>query len=100
MEDRIDAALRNLRTSIEKIRSLQEWHRLKNSEKKPGTPPSFEIYESIDGEIKAEEGFFLNLAESVRAALNDRSDDKSARQKKRLMIIEKQFRQLTAEKPL
>jgi hypothetical protein len=100
MEDRVEAALTDLRRSAEKIKSLFAWRELKAAETKPGTPPSFQIYENIDAEIKTEEGFFLNLANSIRDVIQDRTDERSVRQKRRLAGLENQLRLLGTTKGL
>ena len=69
MEDRINEAMRDLERSLRTISSLLSWRRLQLSEQRPHMPPSFEIYDSTEDEIRAEVWFFFKIALDINDLL-------------------------------
>ena len=98
MEKRIEAALRDLRTSIKKMKELVEWQKLKKQEDKGNkTPPSFRFQDRLEADMKIEEGFFWKSVSDILLVLGERDDSTAKRQRERLLKLENEMRELTTE---
>ncbi len=98
MEKRIEAALRDLRASIKKMKELSEWQKLKKQEEKGRRmPPSFRFQDRLEADIRIEEGFFWKTVFEIQDALEERGDSTAKRQRERLVKIENEMRGLTTK---
>ena len=98
MEKRIEAALRDLRASIKKMKELLEWQKLKKQEEKGRRmSPSFRFQDRVEADIRIEEGFFWKTVFEIQDALGERGDSTAKRQRERLVKLEEEMRELTAK---
>jgi len=98
MKDRIEAGLRELRASIKRMKELLEWQKLKEQEEKGRrTPPSFRFQDRLDQDIKIEEGVFWKTVSDILLVLGQRNDTTAKKQRRRLVKLEKEMRELTTK---
>jgi hypothetical protein len=90
----LEAGLRGLRHTLQQIKDLLAWEQLKKSEKRPGQPPSLQIHDPTETDLRDEYSFFLYTSVQMHSVLNDGSSllSESERQsiKRRLARIEQQ----------
>jgi len=99
MEKQIDEALKDLQGSLKKISSLIEWRSLQLAEQRPHVPPSFQIYDSPEGDIKLETGFFLKTAFDIRSVLNELPVSLREVVNRRLLTLEARLDKLLSTQP-
>jgi len=93
-EPDLKAGLRSLRESIKQIRALLAWEELKQSEAKPGQPPSFAIDDFIDTDLRNEYSFFVSISMQIHNILNS---DSSPSPKTEHQSIERQLSKIEQE---
>ena len=69
----LPSALRRLRESLQQIKTLLAWEQLKQSEARPDQPPSFQMDDPTESDLKDEYSFFLYVSMQIRTILNDSS---------------------------
>ena len=69
-EPDLKAGLRSLRKSLRQIKALLTWEQLKQSEARPGQPPSFTINDFIDTDLRNEYSFFVSISMQIHNILN------------------------------
>ena len=69
----LQARLRTLRESLQQIKSLLAWEKLKKAEARPGQPPAFQVYDPTESELRDEFSFFLARLAEVRGLVDDGS---------------------------
>ncbi len=99
MEKRIDEALKDLQGSLKKISSLIAWRNLQLAQQRPNVPPSFQIYDSTEGEIKLETGFFLKTAFDIRGVFNELPVSLREVVNRRLLTLEARMDKLLSTQP-
>lgn len=67
----LQAGLQSLRESLRQMKSLLAWEQLKESEKKPGQPPAFEVYDPTETDIRNEFSFFLASLATIHDSLDN-----------------------------
>jgi hypothetical protein len=70
-EPDLRAGLRSLRNSLQQIKTLLAWKQLKQSESRPGQPPSFTIDDPTETDLRNEYSFFLFTMVQIHHLLND-----------------------------
>ncbi len=74
MEDiDLEAGLRSLRESLRKIKTLLAWEHLKQSEARPGWPPSFTFNDFLETDLRNEYSFFLSMSVQMHSIFNAKS---------------------------
>jgi len=96
MEKRIEAALRDLKASIKRMKELLEWRKLQKQEERGDVPPSFRLGDDTERDIKIEEGVFWETVFDIQDALGDRDDETAMKWRKQLVGLEEEMRELTA----
>ena len=66
------AGLRSLNESLRRMKDLLAWGQLKQSEARPGQPPSFRIYDPTATDLRNEYSHFLSTSIQIHAILNGR----------------------------
>jgi len=66
----LQAGLRSLQASLRQIRSLLAWEQLRQSERRPGQPPSFQMHDPLEVDLRNEYSFFLSISTEMHALLN------------------------------
>ena len=94
MEKRVEESLNDLGSSLESISSLVAWRDLKVVEQRPGIPPSFQMYDPTETEMKIGIGSFLKASTDIRIATGQLPTSKRAEVQRRLSWLETQFNQL------
>lgn len=98
MKDQIEVGLRELRASITRMKELLEWKKLqKHEEKGRRTPPSFRFQDSLEADIKIEEGAFWKTVFEIQDAIGKRDDAAAKRQRERTAKLEEEMRELTTK---
>ena len=96
------AGLRSLRESLRQIESLLAWEQLKQSEKKPGQPPAFEIYDPTETDLRNEFSFFMASLADMHDSLDTDQEGVSDRIrqscKRRLLKLEQDVHALGLHK--
>jgi len=90
----LEAGLRSLRKSLRQIKSLLAWEQLKQSEARPGQPPSFAIHDFIETDLKNEYSFFVSISMQIHTILNS---DSPAIKKTKHPSIERQLSKIEHE---
>ena len=72
-EPDLKAGLRSLRNSLRQIKALMAWEQLKQSEAKPGQPPSFTFNDFIETDLRNEYSFFSSMSVQIHSILNSDS---------------------------
>ena len=94
----LKAGLRDLRKSLQQMKSLLAWEQLKQSEKKVGQPPAFEIYDPTETDLRNEFSFFLVSLADVQDFLDASQEGVSERNrqsyKRRLLKLEQEVHAL------
>lgn len=54
------------------MKDLLAWGQLQQSEVRPGQPPSFQIPDPTETDLRNEYSFFLSTSRQIHALLNDR----------------------------
>lgn len=99
MEDQINEALRDLERSLRKISSLLSWRRLQFSEQRPHVPPSFQMYDSTEDEIRAEVWFFFKMALDINEVLAEIPMPTRERIRRRLGNLQARLNRLFGKEP-
>ena len=100
MEDRnIAEDLQKLQDTLDEIKALLAWEKLKHSEVRPGQPPGFTLYDPVEKDISEQYSQFLALDVRIHAVLNNPESfaitpAQSESFSQRLNEIEDQFNQL------
>ena len=68
----LQAGLRSLSQSLRRMKDLLAWGQLKEHEAKPGQPPSFQIYDPTETDLRNEYSFFLSTSIQIHTILNER----------------------------
>ena len=66
MRDQFTEGLKELKNSLDRIRSLCEWRQLGKAQRRKGEPPSFQLYDPIEGDIQLEVGVFHSRAFDIK----------------------------------
>ena len=66
----LEAGLKSLRKSLRQIKTLLAWEQLKQSEAKPGQPPSFTLNDPTETDLRNEFSFFLATTLQIHSILN------------------------------
>jgi len=97
-EPDLEAGLSGLRKSISHIKALLAWVQLKESEAKPGQPPSFTLTDTTRADLRNEYSFFLFTAVQMHHILNSDNAcffrDRSQRIRAELAKLENQVNRL------
>ena len=67
------AGLRSLNDSLRRMKDLLAWASLKQSEARPGQPPSFQIYDPTVTDLRNEYSHFLSTSIQIHGALPEHS---------------------------
>jgi len=67
----LQAGLRSLSESLGRIKDLLAWGQLKQSEAWPGQPPSFQIHDPTETDLRNEYSFFLSTSMQMHAIVNE-----------------------------
>ena len=94
MKDRIEAALRDLRASIKKMRELLEWKKLREQEERSDTPPSFRFQDRLEADMKIEEGVFWKTVSDILLVLGERHDETAKKTRQRMAKLESDMREM------
>jgi hypothetical protein len=98
----LEAGLRRLRQSLVQMKALLAWKKLKQSELRPGQPPSFTIYYPTDTDLRNEYSLFLSIKVKFHHFLNYGIDKISESEKLaikgRLARIEQEVNRLNLHK--
>lgn len=95
----LEAGLTSLRQSLKQIKALLAWEQLKQDETNPRQPPTFQINDPIDTDLKHEYSFFLFTSVEMHGILDDStalniSEEKREHFKKQLLKLVNQLRSL------
>ena len=94
----LQAGLRSLSQSLRRMKDLVAWSQLKEHKIRPDEPPSFQIYDPTEVDLRNEYSLFLSTSVQIHAILNERnaSIPEPAREavKKTLAKLEQQVYQL------
>ena len=71
METDIPAALQELKELAEKLKALREWAKLAEEEARPGIPPSFQLSNHLEDDVRPVYAAFAGKVLSVQSTLND-----------------------------
>ena len=97
----LEAGLKSLRKSLQQIKSLLAWEQLKQSEARPGQPPSFTLNDPIETDLRNEYSFFLATILQIHTILNSSSiampQVKQQRVRAQLAKIERQLYNLNLQ---
>ena len=69
----LQAGLRSLNKSLRQMKTLLAWKQLKESETRPGQPPSFQIYDPTATDLRNEYSHFLSTSIQIHGALPEHS---------------------------
>ena len=73
MEDPdIQAGLRSLSASLDKMKELVAWQELEEAERKPGLPPSFQVTNHVVEDLRVQYGSFVKTALDAHEILNSK----------------------------
>jgi len=67
----LQAGLRSLNKSLRQMKALLAWKQLKESETRPGQPPSFQIYDPTATDLRNEYSHFLSTSIQIHGALHE-----------------------------
>ena len=91
----LEAGLKSLRESLRQIRALLAWEQLKQSEVRPGQPPTFTLMGSTQTDLRNEYSYFLFTSLEMHNILNSNTANisvgKRQRLKEQLAKIERQL---------
>jgi hypothetical protein len=104
-EPNLEAGLRSLRNSLERMKALLAWQELKQSELTPDHTPGFTLLEdSVGTDLRNEYSFFLFTAMQIHSVLNNSdaglSNVRRQQVKQQLARIESQLVSLNLQKRL
>jgi len=71
METDIPATLQELKEMAEKLKALREWAKLAEEEARPGIPPSFQLSNNLEDDVRPVYAAFAGKALGVQISLND-----------------------------
>ena len=72
-EPDLKAGLQSLRKSLRQIKALLAWEQLRQSEARPGQPPSFTLNDFIETDLRNEYSFFVSISMQIHNILNSNS---------------------------
>ena len=94
----IPAALRQLATTLEKLKELAEWDKLEKQEFRLEIPPSFQPSDHLAEEIRSQYSLFIATVLELQEILNKLAMDvppgQLAKWRRRLRELESQVNQL------
>ena len=94
----IPAALRQLATTLDKLKELNEWTKLARQETKPGVPPSFRLNDHLTEDIRVQYSVFIATVMDIQDVLNNPALGIPAihqtRWRRRLQELQKQIQEL------
>ena len=93
-EPDLKAGLRSLRNSLRQIKTLLAWEQLKQSEARPGQPPSFTLNDFIETDLRNEYSFFVSISMQIHSILNS---DSPAAKKTEHQSMERQLSKIDQE---
>ena len=97
MERNIQAALRDLAKILAKLKELSEWAKLERQERRPHAPPSFQLSNHVEDDVRVQYAAFVSTTMEIQGALNDPTlglpEAKRSRWQRRLQQIEAELRQ-------
>ena len=96
----IEDNLADLRKSFKTLSSLTAWRNLKLAERRGGEPPSFQMYDPTESEIKREVAIFLLTLFNSRAVLAKLPSSKGRKARGELLNLEEQFNRLARTEKL
>jgi hypothetical protein len=104
-EPNLEAGLRSLRNSLEKMKTLLAWQELKQSELTPDHTPGFTLLQdSVGTDLRNEYSFFLFTSMQMHGVLNNSdaglSNVRRQQVKQRLAKIESQLYSLNLQRRL
>ena len=67
----LEAGLQSLRKSLKQIKALLAWEELKQSEIKPGQPPTFRFDDNVEIDLRNEYSFFLYTSIQMHRIIAD-----------------------------
>ena len=89
--NRVDAALKDLRKSVSRIKELSAWLEIKQDEDSRGRNSLFLLHDPTEFDLKVEIGFFLKLSTDLRDYLAACHRLRSPDIRKRLSRLEREF---------
>jgi hypothetical protein len=72
-EPDLQAGLKGLKHSLQRIKAFLVWEQLKQTETRPETAPSFRIQDDTEEDLRNEYSHFLSLSVQIHSILNDAS---------------------------
>ena len=94
----LQAGLRDLSESLQRMKALLAWRQLKQQETRPGEPPSFQIYDPTATDLRNEYSHFLSTSIQIHHALHEHGATVPAPVRedlqRRLAKLEQEARQL------
>ena len=94
----IPAALRQLATTLDKLKELNEWTKLARQEARPGVPPSFQLNNHLTEDIRLHYAVFVATVMDIQDVLNNPALGIPAtdqnRWRRRLQKFQKQIQEL------
>ena len=97
----VEAVIRGLSQSVRQIKALLAWQDLKETERKPGQPPSFRIDSHVEEDLRNEYSFFVKMAldlaeflEQTRPGTRTVDEGQRRRWKERLSRLEEEVRKM------
>ena len=94
----IPAALRQLATTLEKLKELNEWAKLARQEERPHTPPSFCLDNHLSEEFRIQYAVFVATVMDIQDVLNNPAlgipASQRTRWKKKLQELQGQMQKL------
>ena len=69
----LQAGVRSLDESLQRMKDLLAWRQLKQQETRPGEPPSFQIYDPTATDLKNEYSHFLSTSILIHGVLREHS---------------------------
>ena len=94
MEKRIEESFNDLEGSLEAMSSLFAWRNLKIAEQRQGVPPSFQIYDPTETDLRIETGSFLEASSNLQIRMKRIPASKREPIQKRLSKLESEFRRI------
>lgn len=104
MRMNIPAAMRDLTETLQKLRELEEWDLLAKQEHRRDVPPSFQLSNHVDVDMRVQATAFVSVSLQIQEILNDPALEirEVTRQRwlRRLHNLEQEFAQLAVAEKL
>ena len=104
MRMNIPEAMRDLAQTLQKLRELEEWNLLAKQEYRRDVPPSFQVSNHVDVDMRVQATAFVSSSLRIQEILNDPDLEirEVTRQRwlRRLHNLEQEFAQLTVAEKL